>query len=483
MYRETGTYAYDLVPFRSTSVPGADYRRIEVIARLFGVPAAPCAQARILELGCGTAANLIALALEHPRTCFIGCDLSRNALASAQRLVDHLGLKNVELRHIDICDVDDGWGSFDYIVCHDVFSWVGPDVGQKILAIQKRNLASHGVGYVSFDALPGWQLHGIARDMMQYHAAGLSDPQQAVDHARAMLAMGAAVQDQNEGPYAALLREEYFLLSRISDEQLYHLAFTEHHRPFYLHEFIRLLDEAGLQFLGDSDPTRLFGPRDPAAVRAFLDQLPQSDQQQYSDFLVNCTCHGALMCHRDVRIRSRPDEEVLRDCWISRTTAARDEWVARKALTDEVLCYLDETRPEFVAFRDLVQSESAPMADFLDAYAAGLIDVALAPRRLSGHISDRPTVSPLVRLQAKESATVTNQRCEPVRLTDLARYVVTLLDGAHSMSDVVESVGQEINAGRAGNDRILRLQDEELIAERVTGDILLHLRDHALLVA
>jgi SAM-dependent methyltransferase len=471
------------VPFRSTSVPGADCRRIEVIARLFGVPAAACAQARILELGCGTAANLIALALEHPRTCFIGCDLSRNALASAQRLVDSLGLRNVELRHVDICDVDDGWGSFDYIVCHDVFSWVGPDVRQKILTIQNRNLASHGVGYVSFDALPGWQLHGIARDMMQYHAAGLSDPQQAVDHARAMLAMGAAVQDQNEGPYAALLREEYFILSRISDEQLYHLAFTEHHQPFYLHEFIRLVGEAGLQFLGDSDPTRLFGPSGPAAVRAFLDPLPRSDQQQYSDFLVNCTCHGALVCHGDVQILSRPDDGVLHDCWISRTTAARDERVARKPPTEEALRCLEDSRPEFVAFRDLVRTDLAPMTDFLDVYAAGLIDVALAPRRLSGHVSDRPTVSPLVRLQAQDGATVTNQNCETVRLTDLARHVATILDGAHSKNDVVESVGQEIEAGRAGNERVLRLQDEDLNAERVTGDILLRLRDQALLVA
>jgi SAM-dependent methyltransferase len=478
-----GTYAYDLVPFRSTGVPGADCRRIEVIARLFGVPAAACAQARILELGCGTAANLIALAVEHPRTCFIGCDLSRNALASAQHLVDRLGLRNVELRHVDICDVDDGWGSFDYIVCHDVFSWVGPDVRQKILAIQQRNLASRGVGYVSFDALPGWQLHGIARDMMRYYAAGFSDPQQAVDHARAMLAMGAAVQDQNEGAYAALLREEYFVLSRISDEQLYHLAFTEHHQPFYLHEFSKLISEAGLQFLGDSDPTRLFGPTGPAAVRAFLDQLPRSDQQQYLDFLLNCACHGALVCHRDVQVRSRPDEEVLRDCWISRTTAARDEWVAPSPLVEEALRCLEERRPEFVAFRDLMQSDSAPMSDFLDAYAAGLIDVALAPRRCSGHISERPTVSPLVRLQAQDGATVTNQKCEAVRLTDLTRHMVALLDGAHTVNDVVASVGHEIDAGRAGNDSILRVRDGELNAKRVTGDILQQLRDQALLVA
>jgi SAM-dependent methyltransferase len=205
----SGVYPYDLVPFRSTSVPGADCRRIEVTARLFGLAASPCTRARVLELGCGSAANLIPLALEYPEANFIGCDLSRSALASAQRIIAGLGITNVELRRVDICDVDDGWGCFDYILCNDVFSWVSPGVRQKILTINGRNLAPHGVGQISYDALPGWHLLGIARDMMRYHAARLSDPRQAVDQARAILAMGAAVQDQKTGPYAELLREEY----------------------------------------------------------------------------------------------------------------------------------------------------------------------------------------------------------------------------------------------------------------------------------
>ena len=479
----SGVYPYDLVPFRSASVPGADCRRIEVIARLFGLTAAPSAQARVLELGCGTAANLIPLALAHPRASFIGCDLSRSALASAQRIIEGLGLTNVELRHVDICDVDDGWGCFDYILCQDVFSWVAPEIRQKILAIQRRNLARHGVGYVSYDALPGWRLHGIARDMMRYHAAGLSDPRHAVDHARAVLAMGAAVQDQNPGPYAELLREEYFIFSAMSDEQLYHLAFSEHHQPFYFHEFIQMIGEAGLQFLGDSDVTRLFGPREPPAVRAFLDELPRLDQQQYLDFLTNCTCRGALVCHRDVQIRSRPEEGVLRNCWISLATAARRQLVAPNPLVREALIRLEERRPEFVAFSDLVESSALPTSFFMEAYAAGMMDMALSPPCLSSRISDQPTVSPLVRLQAQDGSTVTNQKCEAVRLTDLVRHVVTLLDGVHSRNDVAESVAHEIQSGRMAHDWTVRLEDDELDVGRLTGDILRHVRDHALLVA
>jgi SAM-dependent methyltransferase len=463
-------------------VPAADCRRIEVIAHLFDLMATNCAQARVLELGCGTAANLIALALEHPQARFIGCDLSRSALDAARRLANSLGLANLELRHNDISVVDDGWGAFDYIVCHDVFSWVGPGVREKVLGILKRNLAPCGVAYVSYDALPGWRLHGIARDMMRYHAAGLSDPHQAVDQARAVLAMAAAAQDRQAGPYAELVREEYFILSRISDAQLYHFAFTDQHQAFYRHEFIRLIREAGLQWVADADATRLFAPREPAAVRAFLDGLPRWDQQQYVDFLNTGRCHAALVCHGDAQIRSRPGEAMLRDCWISRTMAACGDWLSHHPSFGEALAHLEERRPEFVAVRALPRGEESTGA-ILDAYAAGLIDLGRAPRRLSGRISERPMVSPLVRLQARDAATVTNQMCETVRLSDLARRVVTLLDGARTRTDIVAWVAQEIEEGRAEDDWIVRLRCKEFTAEHLTDHVLRHLRDHALLVA
>jgi methyltransferase-like protein len=89
----------------------------------------------------------------------------------------------------------------------------------------------------------------------------------------------------------------------------------------------------------------------------------------------------------------------------------------------------------------------------------------------------------LVRLQARERATVTNQKLETVRLTDLDRHVVTLLDGAHSTHTVVESVDREVQSGRITDDWAVRLKYDQLDAERLTGDILQYLRDHALLVA
>ena len=251
------------------------------------------------------------------------------------------------------------------------------------------------------------------------------------------------------------------MFSTISDEQLYHLAFTEHHQPFYFHEFGRLIEEAGLQVLGDADVTRLVGPREPTAVREFLDELPWSKQQQYLDFLTNGTSRGALVCHRDVEIGSQPDDSVLCDAWFS-LAAGRRKPVAATSPIEHALSCLEKRRPEFVPSSNLIDHNgTSSMRPFMEAYAARMIDVTLSPPRLSSRISEYPTVSPLVRLQAQDGSTVTNHKSEAVRLTDLARHVVTLLDGVHSLDAVARSVGEQMQT-----DRILRL-----------------LRDHALLVA
>jgi SAM-dependent methyltransferase len=475
--------AYDRVPFHGMSVPSADCRRMELLGRLFGLAPASAPHSRILELGCGNGAHLLPSALQHPQSTFIGCDLSADALASARRLVEELRLTNVDLRHTDLSDVDEGWGCFDYIWCHDVFSWVAPEVRQRILAILRRNLTPQGVGFISYDAFPGWHLHGIARDLIRYHAGALEDPRQAVDEARTILAMAAAVQDQDSGPYAALLREEYVSFSAMNDDQLYHLAFTEHHQPFYFHEFTQVIGDAGLQFLADGDLARLSRLGQPATVRAFLDARPPAGQQQYVDFLKNCTTRNALVCHREVRLLETPDDTVLHDSWISRASTPREELSSRDAQFQQALFRLEERRPEYVAFGDLTRSGPAPTGLVMEAWAAGALDVVLSPPGLSSCISDHPAVSPLVRLQASDSPTVSNQKLEPVRLMDLERHVVTLLDGAHSRGAVTESVARELQSGRITDGWALRLKYDHVDADRLTADILRYLRDHALLVA
>ena len=81
---------------------------------------------RVLELGCASGGNLIPMAMDFPDSEFLGIDLSARQIEAGKVHLANLKPRNIELRAASIMDVDAGYGQFDYIICHGVFSWVPP---------------------------------------------------------------------------------------------------------------------------------------------------------------------------------------------------------------------------------------------------------------------------------------------------------------------------------------------------------------------
>ena len=69
-----------------------------------------------------------------------------------------------------------------------------------------------------------------------------------------------------------------------------------------------------------------------------------------------------------------------------------------------------------------------------------LIELHGMPINFVKQISATPTATPMARMQATKSATVTNRRHEVVRLNDLDRHLVPLLDGKHDKAALVEKL-------------------------------------------
>src|SRR4029077_17418480 len=126
-------------------------------------------------------------------------------VADGQKTVEALGLKNIELRAQSILDFDDP-GPFDYIICHGVYSWVPPEVQDRILAICGERLSENGIAYVSYNTYPGWYVRSGIRQMMLFHIRNLKDPQQRVQQARALLAFlsRSAPASGKKSPYRAI---------------------------------------------------------------------------------------------------------------------------------------------------------------------------------------------------------------------------------------------------------------------------------------
>jgi len=150
--------AYDECPYPSYPLPQAHPHHLATMAALLGLESAIGVDCRVLELGCANGGNLIPLALTSPISRFVGIDLSVEQIGDGQRTIDALSPTNTELRCLSILDVGEEFGEFDYIICHGVYSWVSREVQDKIMEICARHLAPNGIGYISFNTLPGWHM-------------------------------------------------------------------------------------------------------------------------------------------------------------------------------------------------------------------------------------------------------------------------------------------------------------------------------------
>ena len=74
-------------------------------------------------------------------------------------------------------------GTYDYIICHGVYSWVPSEVRERILAICQQNLAPNGVAYISYNTYPGWHFRGLVKDIVRFHTRELEDPREKLSEA------------------------------------------------------------------------------------------------------------------------------------------------------------------------------------------------------------------------------------------------------------------------------------------------------------
>ena len=79
--------SYNDVPYTSAPDPARHPDRLATIGTLMGVDVAPVATSRVLEVGCGDGANLVAIAATMPDATFVGFDFAAAPVARAQRMV------------------------------------------------------------------------------------------------------------------------------------------------------------------------------------------------------------------------------------------------------------------------------------------------------------------------------------------------------------------------------------------------------------
>jgi len=303
---------YDEVPYESYSYPASHPDHIMTIGKLFGMVPAKLEQTRILELGCAAGGNLIPHAINNPNAKFVGVDLSKIEIEEANKHSAQLGLKNIEFYNCSIVDVNDNFGKFDYIICHGVISWVPEFVRVKIFEICKKNLNEHGIAYISYNTLPGWNMIRTIRDMMLYHSSMFANVEEKITQARMLLEFIKDSLENSNSPYASILKTESALLAKQADWYVYHDHLEEHNKPYYFYEFMAEAKKYNLQYLSDCSIATMYLGNMPTKTAEKLQKINDIVKtEQYMDFITNRRFRATLLCHDSIRLNRRLNNEDL----------------------------------------------------------------------------------------------------------------------------------------------------------------------------
>jgi SAM-dependent methyltransferase len=246
--------SYDLVVYPSNAFPQTHPDRLAVVATLLGLDPPPVVHCRVLEVGCAGGGNVIPMAAGLPGSRFLGIDNAPGPIAAGRRVIAGLGLQNIELRTASILDVDESYGQFDYIISHGIYSWVPAHVRHKLLEIYRDRLAPQGIGYISYNALPGWHLRGMLRDMMLYHVGRFAEagPQTQIAQARALVDFLIRGVPEENNAYGMHLRREQDIIKQTADGHFYHDHLESENNAFYLFQFCAHLKAKGLRYAGEA---------------------------------------------------------------------------------------------------------------------------------------------------------------------------------------------------------------------------------------
>jgi SAM-dependent methyltransferase len=454
---------YDQIPYPGFSYPQTHPDRVVAMARVAGfVDELPSVQsARVLELGCGDAATLIAIAYAWPGTQCVGLDLSSQAIARGQRVVDVLSLANVKLITADLRKADElATSPFDFIIAHGLYSWVPHDVADAAMSLCARLLAPNGLAFFSYDVFPGAHLKSIARELMNL----------APDDPKRLLAAAAMSVGATE-PWAAIYRNENERVSRIVDGIVAHDDLSEIYRPTRLTDFVEHASRHGLQFLTEADPIDIFPPTLPDGAARLIDQLSQGDvirREQASDYLRGRRFRQTILCRADVQLNRTAPPSRLAPLHFA-TALKPDEQSpgtfrlpsnASVTLTDpsaiSALTILGRAWPATMRFDELCEqvgkadrAQAVVAETLLRTSGARLVEIHAAPVPAATVVPQRPAASALARFQSSVSGDevqVTTLTGQPMHLRGKAvRALLDLLDGTRTASQVTAELRVQLN--------------------------------------
>ncbi|MCW5966188.1 MAG: methyltransferase regulatory domain-containing protein [Bryobacterales bacterium] len=462
-------YNKQLYPTRAQ--PQLHIDNLYATARLSGFQPAEVQRARVLEVGCGDAMNLIPMACALPEAEFVGVDYASAPVDAAKEMIGALGISNVRVHHADICELADDFGEFDYIIAHGFYSWA-PDAAREALwRVAQGSLAAKGLLFVSYNLLPGWRQTAMLRDFVVLEGRRYGDDPDGPRKVWQAVTLLASL----EGLAHPLASEAARSMAK-GLETAIHDEFQPETRPFLFREVLDAAAAHGLAYLGDAVRKMRGGLQAEPRVARMLAEATQNDPllyEEYADIMTLRRFRQSTFMRASQRPDSRSFAERTDDLFLrsllrmgepdssGQRPFEADDNDLRLTADDPVLIALchrlagqaNGSLPVGETIRGLVAGhpewDSEVQREFWELFEelSKLGGFAFSPRQLS--VADEsvfgaaacPRVGQLSRLEAARNRDITTPSHTVLPLHDpLHRAFLVLLDGTRTMQQMVETI-------------------------------------------
>ncbi len=470
-------FTYDAVPYPSFTFPQTHPDRLSTLGAIAGVSTAHPERCRVLELGCGDGTNLLSFAYALPNSEFVGIDLSQVHINKARNTASHLKVENTTFQQADVTELNYAdLGQFDFIIAHGLFSWVPDDVRSHVLRIYRESLAPNGIGYISYNAYPGCHIRDMTSGIMRFGAGDIENPVEKVDKGIAFLDLISDAAE-SDSLYQAILKREIGQIADRTRENVFHDDFSPVSRPFYFHEFWKMIGSIGMQFLSESDPSSSnIGRLDTRAQEVLLSLKGDILHREQLIDLITCRrFRSTLFCRAEIDVNHYPDPDVVSSLYVSSqmvadtaspnltdTSSVRFAGPGNAAveinhpLTKATLAFLSDRSARGTAFSDLIlnatemidpksasdEDIATTKAYIFQLFSAGFVRLRKYQPAFKIEVGSFPQASAFARWQIENGGSsvtiLTGANLTPEN--EASRALITLLDGTRDRGQIVEAM-------------------------------------------
>lgn len=417
---------YESQIYPAMSHPLSDPAVTAVAARMAGLKTPHPAMARILEIGCCSGHNLIPLAMRWPESEFVGIDLADRSIREARARAAAGGVRNIDFHALDLRDFKPQGGAFDFIIAHGFFSWVPDEVKAALLVFCGENLSPAGITTISFNLQSGWapRLPLIHKTRAIQQARG-GDLISALEILRFLT--------DPDSPEMAIIDD---MLAK-GPAILVFDDFSPVNDPWRVDRFIPAAANAGLRWLGESDPAEnIPSCLDDDSVHELAESAVDSNAfHQALDEASGRTFRSGMLCRMDAPVEELISSGLVFD--LSVRAGVEPVGTGRFEIWRAIRAFAPACVPLREVVATLPEVDARELADLVfEGFSQGWILPRIEPLAYDASPPPFPRLNPFRRLCANEGLPLVDAWHRPCQFPEAHYAVLAAMDGTRTIPEL-----------------------------------------------